>query len=59
MSSVRQILSAVWDYSFDHVGARVDSYVSYLRNKIDSHGDPSFIQTAHGAGYRFDPCAGE
>ena len=59
MSSVRQILSAVWDCSFVQFGARVDSYVSYLRNKIDSHGDPSFIQSIHGAGYRFDPCAGE
>ena len=59
MSSVRQILSPVWDRSFDHAGARVDSYVSYLRNKIDSHGDPSCIQTIPGAGYRFDPCAGE
>ena len=56
---MRQILSAVWDYSFDQVGARVDSYVSYLRNKIDPRGGPSFIQTVRGAGYRFDPSAGE
>jgi DNA-binding response OmpR family regulator len=57
--SRQQILSAVWDYSFDPGSNVVDVYVSYLRNKIDPRGGPSFIQTVRGAGYRFDPSAGE
>ncbi len=57
--SRQQILSAVWDYSFDPGSNMVDVYVSYLRNKIDPRGGPSFIQTVRGAGYRFDPSAGE
>ena len=48
-----QILSAVWDYSFDPGSNVVDVYVSYLRRKLDEHGTPSMIQTVRGAGYRF------
>jgi DNA-binding response OmpR family regulator len=48
-----QILSAVWDYSFDPGSNVVDVYVGYLRRKIDVVGDPSVIQTVRGAGYRF------
>ena len=57
--SRQQILSAVWDYSFDPGSNVVDVYVSYLRNKIDPRGGPSFIRTVRGAGYRFDPSASE
>ena len=49
-----QILSAVWDYSFDPGSNVVDVYVGYLRKKIDQPGRPSFIQTVRGAGYRLD-----
>jgi DNA-binding response OmpR family regulator len=48
-----QILSAVWDYSFDPGSNVVDVYVGYLRKKIDLPGGPSLIQTVRGAGYRF------
>ena len=48
-----QILSAVWDYSFDPGSNVVDVYVSYLRKKLDEHGETSMIQTVRGAGYRF------
>ena len=48
-----QILSSVWDYSFDPGSNVVDVYVGYLRRKIDVPGEPSFIQTVRGAGYRF------
>jgi DNA-binding response OmpR family regulator len=53
--SRQQILSAVWDYSFDPGSNVVDVYVSYLRNKLDSRGAPSLIATVRGAGYRFEP----
>ncbi len=48
-----QILSAVWDYSFDPGSNVVDVYVGYLRRKLDEPGSPSLIQTVRGAGYRF------
>jgi DNA-binding response OmpR family regulator len=50
-----QILSAVWEYDFDPESNVVDVYVLYLRNKVDSPGQPSLIQTVRGAGYRFEP----
>ena len=48
-----QILSAVWDYSFDPGSNVVDVYVGYLRRKLDEPGEASLIQTVRGAGYRF------
>jgi DNA-binding response OmpR family regulator len=47
-----QILSAVWDYSFDPGSNVVDVYVGYLRRKLDGQGEDSLIQTVRGAGYR-------
>jgi DNA-binding response OmpR family regulator len=55
--SRQQILSAVWDYSFDPGSNVVDVYVRYLRSKLDRRGGPSVIQTVRGAGYRFEPPA--
>ncbi len=48
-----QILSAVWDYSFDPGSNVVDVYIGYLRRKLDEPGQTSLIQTVRGAGYRF------
>jgi len=53
--SRQQILSAVWDYSFDPGSNVVDVYVRYLRGKLDRRGEPSVIQTVRGTGYRFEP----
>ncbi|MGH3089715.1 MAG: response regulator transcription factor [Rubrobacteraceae bacterium] len=50
-----QILSSIWDYSFDPGSNIVDVYVRHLRRKIDRPGKPSLITTVRGAGYRFDP----
>ena len=55
--SRQQILSAVWDYSFDPGSNVVDVYVRYLRSKLDRRGEPSVIQTVRGSGYRFEPPA--
>ncbi|AHY47980.1 Response regulators consisting of a CheY-like receiver domain and a winged-helix DNA-binding domain [Rubrobacter radiotolerans] len=52
--SRQQILSAIWDYSFDPGSNVVDVYVRYLRKKIDRPGSPSVITTIRGAGYRLD-----
>ena len=56
--SRQQILSAVWDYSFDPGSNVVDVYVRYLRSKLDHRGGPSVVQTVRGAGYRFEPPTG-
>lgn len=47
-----QILSQVWDYSFDPGSNVVDVYVGYLRRKINFAGMAPLIQTVRGAGYR-------
>lgn len=50
--SRQQILDAVWGFDFDTGSNVVDVYVGYLRRKLDRRGEPSFIETVRGAGYR-------
>ncbi|MGK5533608.1 response regulator transcription factor [Streptomyces sp. URMC 129] len=45
-----QILHQVWDYDFDGDPNIVDTYISYLRRKIDT-GGPKLIHTVRGVGY--------
>jgi len=45
-----QILDHVWEYDFGGGANVVETYVSYLRKKLDRHG-PSLIQTVRGVGY--------
>lgn len=45
-----QILENVWHYDFDGDPTVVDSYVRYLRRKIDRI-DPPLLQTVRGVGY--------
>ncbi len=45
-----QILDNVWEYDFGGDGRVLETYVSYLRKKLDQHG-PSLIHTARGVGY--------
>jgi two-component system OmpR family response regulator len=40
----------VWDYDFRGESGIVESYISYLRRKIDADG-PSLIHTKRGVGY--------
>jgi len=49
--SKAQILDHVWQYSWDGDGAIVETYVSYLRRKLDAEGAPSLIHTKRGVGY--------
>jgi two-component system OmpR family response regulator len=49
--SKAQILDRVWDYEFDGDSRIVESYISYLRRKIDAEGPP-LIHTLRGVGYR-------
>jgi two-component system OmpR family response regulator len=48
--SKAQILDRVWSYDFGGDGRIVESYVYYLRRKIDSVG-PALIHTVRGVGY--------
>jgi two-component system, OmpR family, response regulator len=48
--SKAQILERVWNYDFGGDGRIVESYVYYLRRKIDRT-DPPLIQTVRGVGY--------
>jgi two-component system, OmpR family, response regulator len=49
--SKAQILDHVWHYDFGGDANIVETYVSYLRRKIDGTGPP-LIQTVRGVGYR-------
>ena len=46
-----QILDHVWNYDFRGEANIVETYVSYLRKKLDADGPP-LIQTVRGVGYR-------
>lgn len=50
--SKAQILDHVWEYDFNGDASIVESYISYLRRKIDRNPDaPALIQTKRGVGY--------
>jgi two-component system OmpR family response regulator len=46
------LLEHVWDYEYENRSNVVDSYVRYLRNKIDRPFGTHSIETVRGAGYR-------
>ncbi|GMA20716.1 response regulator transcription factor [Arsenicicoccus piscis] len=48
--SKAQILDHVWDYDFRGESGIVESYISYLRRKIDTE-EPHLIHTKRGVGY--------
>jgi len=48
--SKAQILDHVWNYDFGGDGNVVETYVSYLRKKLDANGPP-LIHTVRGVGY--------
>ena len=54
--SKAQILDHVWSYDFDGDANIVESYISYLRRKIDD-GEP-LIHTVRGVGYVLRPPRG-
>jgi two-component system OmpR family response regulator len=48
-----QILDHVWEYDFNGEMGIVESYVSYLRKKLDPLTSESLIQTKRGVGYMY------
>jgi two-component system response regulator PrrA len=49
--SRRQLLEEVWGYTFEVDGNVVDQFVSYLRRKLESGGEPRVIHTVRGVGF--------
>ena len=49
--SKAQILDHVWQYDFRGDAGIVETYISYLRKKIDTY-EPALIHTVRGVGYR-------
>jgi two-component system OmpR family response regulator len=49
--SKAQILDHVWEYDFNGDAGIVESYISYLRRKLDQYSDEPIIQTKRGFGY--------
>jgi two-component system OmpR family response regulator len=45
-----QILEHVWEYNFAGNASVLETYISYLRQKVDGT-DPPLIQTVRGVGY--------
>jgi two-component system OmpR family response regulator len=54
--SKQQILDHVWQYDFGADSTIVETYISYLRKKIDALGPP-MIHTMRGVGYVLRPAA--
>jgi two-component system, OmpR family, response regulator len=48
--SKAQILDHVWQYDFGGDGSVVETYISYVRKKVD-HREPRLIRTVRGFGY--------
>ena len=48
--SKSQILDHVWNYDFGGDANVVETYISYLRKKVDREGEP-LIHTVRGFGY--------
>jgi two-component system, OmpR family, copper resistance phosphate regulon response regulator CusR len=49
-----RIIEKVWDINFEHDTSVIDVYINFLRKKLDTPGQASFIQTLRGIGYRIN-----
>jgi two-component system OmpR family response regulator len=54
-----QLLEQAWDYDYENRSNVVDSYVRFLRRKIDAPFDVTSLETVRGAGYRLRVDAGK
>ena len=51
------LLTAVWGADFYGDANVLDVYIRYLRQKLESQGQPTLIQTVRGVGYMLKPGA--
>jgi DNA-binding response OmpR family regulator len=50
----REMISEhVWDMNFDPQSNVIDSFVRFLRQKVDRGFEPQLIHTVRGVGYKF------
>ena len=49
-----RIIEKVWDIHFDYDNSVIDVYINALRKKLDEPGQPSFISTVRGVGYKIE-----
>ncbi len=54
-----QLLEHAWDYEYENRSNVVDSYVRFLREKIDRPFGVESIETVRGAGYRLREDGGQ
>jgi two-component system, OmpR family, response regulator len=47
-----QLLEHAWDYEYENRSNVVDSYIRFLRQKVDKPFDVESLETVRGAGYR-------
>lgn len=47
-----RIIEKIWDIHFDKDTSVIDVFINAIRKKLDTPGEPSFIQTIRGVGYR-------
>jgi DNA-binding response OmpR family regulator len=60
MLSREQLLNDIWGYDVFPTTRTVDNHIARLRKKIEDEPDePRYIKTLRGAGYVFEPPAGE
>ncbi|MFI6509398.1 response regulator transcription factor [Streptosporangium sp. NPDC050855] len=45
------LLERVWGYDFEVTGNAVDTFVGYLRRKLESAGEPRMVHTVRGVGF--------
>ena len=48
------IIEQVWDIHFDKDDAVIDVFINSLRKKLDIAGEPSFVQTIRGVGFKIN-----
>jgi DNA-binding response OmpR family regulator len=53
--SRERLLELVWGYDWETDGNVVDVFVSYLRRKLESGGEPRIVQTVRGVGFTLRP----
>jgi DNA-binding response OmpR family regulator len=49
-----QITDHVWRYDIDALSNVVDTYIHYVRDKVDKGHSPALIKTVRGVGYKID-----
>ncbi len=49
--SKETLFEKVWGYDFDVESDAIKVYISYLRKKLNSHGEPDLIHAIRGVGY--------